>query len=439
MKRISKYVGFGTCNVKYAIIIISAILLLFAGKHGYPLYIGRDPQTSQTNPDNHKLLKTFLKYLGFCLCFIGEIIRKKLSFKNKREEEIVTTLTFTSTTKTKPEAENYLITFKDILFIILIALSHLGNEFLAITLKAQSHSYLITIDEAYNTIEFIFFFLTSMFIFKLKYYKHQYISICFIIFFELLRIIIKTIFSHEELFTQFIKRVGIQIVRAFLDSIFLGYSKSLMENKYLSPYKALYIFGLLNLSIVIILYVVFSNISKKEKDEYFSLEYNTSYYYFDHFLAIFTDFSFVKFIGLFMNMVGVSGSCLIFNFIISDFTMCHIALYYQAFVLYDNIKQDLGAENKQGKFLAFIIVTSFLELIATLIFLEIIELRCCGLNKYLKKSIEERAIKEINDSYDTNDLDDENDEYDINIEEKRTVSTDSSKMVPLSNVNSAED
>ena len=430
MGGITKYISFGQFNFKYFIMVLSATVLLFIGKGGYPLYT-RTENTEVKN-DAHKLLKTFLKYIGFSFCVIGEIIRRKISFKNGDERNSIKDDVRYSASQ-KAEMSKHLIGPKDILFIILIAIAHLGDEFLAIAIKATSKQNLIKMDELYNTIEFIFLYLTSYFIFKLRYYKHQKISIFIIIFCEILRIIIRA-FSNEQNFLSHLSATLLQILRAFIDSLFIGYSKALMEYKYFSPYKALYIFGFINGLIILIIYIIFSFIPYQKYTDYFAQEYKKKFY-FDNFFSIFEGFTFVKFIGLFLNMIGVAGSQLLFNFIVNDFTMCHIFIYYQVYVLYENI-------NKNENNLVFIIITSVLEIIVTLVFLEIIIFHFFGLDKNIKINIEERAVLDVNARFEKNDSYDINADYDVhcdNSDKNNENVSDSLKSIPLMEVNNLEE
>ena len=377
MSGITNYISFGKFDLKYLLMISVAISLLFIGRASYShLYL------SKSEVDHHKLLKSFLKYIGFSLCIIGELIRRRISFGNEKDEDPLNNPMFSHLNiSKKKEALSHLITCKDIIFIVLISLIHLGDEFLAITIKVLSTNELIQIDEKYNILEFNLLFLTSYIIFKMHYYKHQYISIILIIMFEIIRMICK--FESKDI----IKNVGLQLVRAFIDSVFIGYAKGLMEYKFFSPYKALYIFGFINLVILLIIYFIFTYIPYNTGDnDYFSLIYNKNRY-FDNFYAIFEGFNFSKFMGLFLNMISSAGSQLLFNFIVNDFTMCHIFIYYQIYVLVENIIN--------GDYI-ITIITGLMELFVTLVFLEIIEVKCFGLNKNIKKNIEERACLDSN-------------------------------------------
>ena len=51
-----------------------------------------------------------------------------------------------------------------------------------------------------------------------------------------------------------------------------------------------------------------------------------------------------------------------------------------------------------NRFLIIVLITSTIEIFFILVFLEIIELKFCGLNKYIKKNIEKRALDDVQES-----------------------------------------
>ena len=97
------------------------------------------------------------------------------------------------------------------------------------------------------------------------------------------------------------------------------------------------------------------------------------------------------------------------NKIIYDFTLYHIYIPF----LIENIVREISDQIKNGISLEIIFLISCfsIELIMILIFLEIIELNFCGLNKNLKKYIKLRALiessLEIEDDYDVGEVDNE--------------------------------
>ena len=430
--------SFGKIEIKYFIMIGIAFSFQFLRKN-YTLYseekaeilkkkyFTEEEKNNGKNLSDNKLLKSLLKYIGFSLMIIGDLILKKIAFKNNKGGDFLKkAITSKSFNLTKEDSKS-LIKKRDILFIILIAISHLAHEFIAILIKTISKSSYISIDEQYVSIEFIFLFCTSFFIFKLNYYKHQYITIIIIISLEIFRLLIKS--EYKEL----LERTGLQIIRAILDSLFVSYSKGLIEYKYFSPYKALYIFGFINGLIMLIIYIIFTYVPVDSESKFCSLKYKNKCY-FDNFISIFEGFNFTQFFGLFCNMVSSTGIQLIFNIISKDYTICHIFTYYSLSSLYELTK-------KNDKIvLIFGIISNILEILMTFVFLEIIILNFCGLNENVKINIEKRAEEDI--SYTEDNIRQSsfgiNDEYDINYEDiekgKKSI-----KLTPLMPINDEEE
>ena len=433
--------SFGKIEIKYILMIGFAISFYFLGKL-YFLYSDEkfdilkvDKEDKEEKKDKkgrdytqNILLKSLLKYIGFSLMIIGDIIIKKLSFKNKKNDIDKKILLSKEYNLTKEDSK-YLIKKKDILFIILISLAHLADDFLAILIKRLINETSIDIDERYNISEFIFLFFTSLYIFKIHYYKHQYISIIIIISLEIFRYIIK-----EDEYNDFIEKTGLQMIRAIIDSLFIGYSKGLMEYKFFSPYKALYIFGFINGIIMIIIYCIVSFKPVKNDDFFCCLKYENKCYI-DNFKSIFKGFNFIQFLGLFLNMISVGATQLLFNAISNDFTICHIFIYYTVNSLYKIIK----TFNDYKKVFPLLIISNIFEIFTIFVFLEIIVINLWGLNKNIKINIEKRALldietneRNINNSFDIND------EYEINyvgIDKNKN----SLKETPLLPINDIED
>lgn len=444
-------ISLGKIKLKYFLMIGFAIGFLFLGRR-YTLYSDEKKKIFQkylteedkgregVNYTDNKLLKTFLKYIGFALFIIGDLIIKKLSFGRI----IGTSITEVKSIVSKKynltkEDSRVIMTYKDWIFIFIIALLHIADEIIAIIIKTIKGSKNIAINEAYISIEFIFLFLTSYLIFKLKYYKHQYITIIIIIFLEIFRLFI--LGNDDENFSEFITTTLLQIIRAFIDSLFIGYSKGLMEYKYFSPYKALYIFGFINGTIITILYVIATIKPVDPSSIFCTLKYEGKCY-FDNFKSIFKDFSFVQFLGLFFNMISSSTTQLLFNAIINDFTICHIFIYYTFYSFYDIFNKQEGEKNHSIIQIIFATISGIFEFIAAFVFLEIIVLNFCGLDKNVKINIEERAIREsLFEKEERNESFDLVEDYDVEVKDikKKENNSNPLKVTQLSPINDNEE
>ena len=123
-----------------------------------------------------------------------------------------------------------------------------------------------------------------------------------------------------------------------------------------------------------------------KEDSIFSIKYNNRYYY-DNILSVFNDYSLGE-LFLFIYIYSYYPiAFLLFNIIIENFTMCHIFLPYQIGIFINN------ATAFSDNFYSMLIIL-ILEIFMTLVFLEIIELKFCGLNQNIKRNIEMRAIED---------------------------------------------
>ena len=198
-----------------------------------------------------------------------------------------------------------------------------------------------------------------------------------------------------------------------------------MDKYYASPWKASYIVGIINLSLNFSLYIIFT-FASCSKGKFCSLEYKGSFYI-DNIISFFDVYKGLDMILFFFIHLITSIRYILFNVILENFTIFHIFLSYQivSFLKYILF---LFEEDNTLFITILIIFTYLIEIFATFVFLEIIELNFLGLNKNLKKNIEQRAfddsrestgkhilLYEINDTYhvclDDNDEEKENNNF----------------------------
>ena len=364
------FISFSKFDKKYfMLIIIACIVGIYFGYWETFLYFLEDKQKHVENYVENKLLLSFLKYLGYSYFFIGEVIRKRLNFKGKVD---------------KPKD---LLTKKDFIFIGLISIAVLIAEFLAIVIRLINGKNYIYIDEYYNIIEFAFLFTSSLFIFKMKYYKHQYISVILILILEIIRFIVK--FNEYFKFDNIILVYLLQMIRAFIDSILIGYSKGLMDKKFFSPYKVTYIFGLINLILISIIYIIITYMPVENNSPLCFIEYKNKCYI-DNIFSNFVGYSVKQIILLFFHSIFVGLGRFLLNFILNYFTICHLFVYYNFCEFFIN------CQNEHPK-KTFLIISNIVEFFVAFIFFEIIELNCFGLSKDIKENIEKRALLETED------------------------------------------
>ena len=336
--------------------------------------------------EDNKLLKTLTRYLRFDFCYFGELIIKREGATKdyehndveKKNSKIIDFLI--SDSKNKFEK-------KDILFFIFLCLVNLIDDFMIIYIKIKKEKGFIIFTEEYNSIEFFFLFIISIFIFKISYYKHQYFSIILIILLEISRYVIK-IFQDNN-FPLFI--FSLQILRALCDCIFCGYIKALIKYKYFSPYKCCYIFGFVNTPIIILLYIIVSHISFQGPNLFCSLKYNESYY-FDNFYSIFENINLIQISTFIIYSICNGVYQILINITIAEFTTCHLFVPCHLTQFIINILETYS----NSKILSLVIISGIFEMIFIFIFLELIVLNCLGLNKNIRASISNRADEDYN-------------------------------------------
>ena len=171
-----------------------------------------------------------------------------------------------------------------------------------------------------------------------------------------------------------------------------------MKYKYVSPYKVNCIVGMINFPLIIIIYIIISFTSLGN--------------YVDNIKEVFKDLGPTNINRLITLPFAYGIYVLLLNKIINDFTLYHI--YVPLLIEYFIVNISIEIENENIFNIIFLIICFLIELVMILIFLEIIELNFCGLNKNLKKNIEFRAIDdniplEFKEDYDNEEIDNERD------------------------------
>ena len=105
-----------------------------------------------------------------------------------------------------------------------------------------------------------------------------------------------------------------------------------------------------------------------------------------------------KLIGLFFASIFYGVLKLLLNFTINRFTVCHTFLLLQNREATCNLFNELA--NQKGMiFIGLIMGTHLLDFFIILVFLEIIELKFCGLDKNIKRNIKDRGELEATKSF----------------------------------------
>jgi len=293
----------------------------------------------------------------------------------------------------KPKKKNFCNIIHIIIFII--------------TLLINFYCQIMSLDVYYNLnmnyIQSYFFgvltlFIISILFFKEIYYKHQYFSIILILFISCIEYILDSYYLVSEKWKYSV--LFFELIYNVSNSISFGFTKIFIEKYYFSPYKICFLIGFIKLILFLLLILIYNG---------FDLLYS----------IIIQELSFLSFF-YFIFFIFISPiSLLLINMIIQKYTICHIFLINQIYSFSNSLLFCIYRQNKAKKNSITIImiivgkiITFIFEMFLTLVFLELVELKCFGLNKNLKKYIEKRAIEDTDD-LDLNDQKNDNPKFEL--------------------------
>ena len=278
--------------------------------------------------------------------------------------------------------------------------------FIAYQLYIEIDFKLIKFFTYYFQFELLFIFLSSKIMYNIQFYRHQYLSIFILTISGFINFLIK---NYDNKIGKFFFSLFSHILYSFLKAFITVYIKGLMEYKYISPYKACYIYGIINLIIITIAYIITSFFPCNYNEETCDVLYNGKYY-FAHILAI------IDISGLFMFIVLLlKAILLVLNYIIIfNFSVFHSFLIIQ---LPQIIEADIFENLFENYFRAiFILIFTFINVFFILLFLEIIEINVCKISYNTRKNIENRtkldnidySITNIEETFEEEEIQEEN-------------------------------
>ena len=228
---------------------------------------------------------------------------------------------------------------------------------LMFTIKIKSNTWILDIP-----FTLIFYYFS----FKIKLYKHHYLSIILII---LLGIILDLVLKNLQSDINYnVLLLLLSLSREIIYSLYVVTNKYLFEKKFCSVYEIIFFNGLIEL----ILFSIFSIF-----DYYFFKFDNYDY---------FTDFNYIKLLVIIGTVITQFGLFICIFYTNKKNTPCHIFIIY----VFGKLAYYLDFSRNS----IMIIIVQLFILILLLIFNEIIEINCFGLSKYTKKNIISRAEKE---------------------------------------------
>ena len=395
----------GVFDKKYFFLFLAFFFTMLLLMFSLGIVYGENGNSIQNAENfNNYLLILLIGSFGQIFCFIPELILKNylLDKKEKRKKRLLDLF--------KKEKKNVAIEYifndlsdnisiKDIVLIFIGSILIIIADFLKILVQAQNSEQRdqLILNEHYNFLLLILIVIFSFLIYKIRFYKHQILSVIIIILLGIFRYILKIYHYYYENFEEInlYLQLFLQFIIASIESIVIIYIKGLMEYKFFSPFKVCYTFGLIISTITFTLLIIFSFIKREKSNSFFHLYYQ-GYYYLDNIKSIIDVYGY-KLFGLFAASIFYGILQLLVNYTINKYTVCHIFLLLQNREATTNIFKELTSQNKLT-FYILLSISYFIEFFVILVFLEIIELNFCDLNKNIRRSIKDRAELETRES-----------------------------------------
>ena len=374
-----KIISFRKINKKFFIYLFVYIIIDF------PYIILKTYiKNNESNGFRNLLLNNLIDLFCFNFSGIFEYIRRTKSSKNE------------SKSKKKEKEHNKIIyiynfpkksiKYKGLsILIILIIELYLIGLFLDIIRELIMKNISYVTNEYFNIMDIVYLSLIFRIMHKMIFYKHQILFLVIIILMELIKYISQLVSIKNINFTfpNDLQYLITPIVAPFFDSLLYYIPKYYMEYNYYSPFFIVFMYGIIYTILSLILLIIFLNIGCEGlyicdllfKGVSISDKYLIIFYIIKSILNAIRFFIEIKFIY--------------------DFTVFHIVIFIILKVLFSNIIEIIF--NRVYHYsLIIIIITSFFEIFAISVFVEIIELNFCGLNQNLKMNIMNRANTEIN-------------------------------------------
>ena len=240
------------------------------------------------------------------------------------------------------------------------------------------HLYGLCMKEGF---EIIFLTIITYFVLKYKYFMHNYISLIFFVIVSLsIDLILGNIQKEIENIFQFILE---NIINVILDLIFLIYEKYLIEKLYFSTWTICCVSGaaLFIANSFTFIYIL----SKGKNNLAGGLSFTKDFYeYFDK-----IKISII--ISQFIVSVILQFIMKIFMYLtIYYFSINHILISY----LLSKMANILIAHDSNKEF--YCIILFIVQFLLLMIYLEVIELNFCGLDKNTRKTIQKREREDMN-------------------------------------------
>ena len=225
-------------------------------------------------------------------------------------------------------------------------------------------------------------------------YIHQKFSMISVIILDSILIFILTFLKKEDNKNVYelrgiplcISIVFIYIIFSFMNAFSCVQIKKFIDKRYVSPYNVIILIGIIGFTLSFLTSLFFSIFGNSCTEEYENniICYCDALSYFDDLKSSFKDnkklfFSKIFIVApfyLILEFICIALDMFIIKYLNPIYSLLNGSIYYLVFIIYDYIKDSEG----ELKFLISLSSEIF-EIIGFFIYLEIIELRFCGLNK----------------------------------------------------------
>ena len=368
MSEKQKLITFGKVDKKFFLIFAAVIVRGISELFVEMKFTESDSQ----NIDN--IITIVIYSLGLSLSILLFIVYKIINRK-KKDNALLLSFTQKNINHVVTKFEKMKVAFKKFLWVLLISVVDFGSATFNYTIFSPSIE-ITFIDIILNTIIMNFAYFK---IFKIKLYKHHYLSIIIFAILAILMFIIdfviKVFYSKKDSYSDYLQTTFILFLEFTLTFFSFVLEKYFMVKTYVRIYEYLYIQGLIELVLSAILLPILINLNVLE---------DFSYYW-----------------EIFTNELGRNVSLIFIFFVyysilflvIDVFTPFHVVLIYLfegiIYLIYNALI--LFQENKI--YIVYILFISIC-LFSIFVYLEIIELNFWGLSHMIKKNIELRAVIE---------------------------------------------
>ena len=335
-----------------------------------------------TEVQNHSIILSLCSSLGMMLSLIPLLIsrinmkramsNKKIKHQIKKENKIEIPLIYNK--------NNREIKAHKFIYIFISSLA----DFIQTIIETTIFNYQIKVN--FWLLDLLFLAIISYLLLRLKLYKHQILSMSMII---ILGILLDLIFgSLKELFNNFWYFLS-KIFSEFCYSLSLVLNKYCMEFKFSPPYEVCLFIGLFTFFFYLIILIISSLISCNDNFDFCNLkDEKTGLKYFDSFTIYTSKIDLKEFFLLIIEVINIGYINISIILTIKYFTPYHsmiIVILGRMILTIEKLFSGIDLYN-----IIYIILLIFI-FFGLIVYLEIIELNFCGIQKYTKDNIEKRG------------------------------------------------